>query len=146
MNATEYADWLVTRPWGLWCTWTFPIPEGLRGGNRSNLGWTQVGTQGAVRYYQRLWQVWLWEKVVPKASYSVLAVESHRSGAKHLHSLIGWPPGPHDAYVYLMRLMWREFGGGFSRVQAYNGTQGVFEYCAKYAIKDDCLYFVGQWG
>jgi len=152
MNVTSegYAEWLVERDWGLWCTWTFPVPNvkaGLLGGDSKSLGWNRVGVQRAVRSYQRIWQMWLWTQVIPKTSYSVLAVESHRSGAKHLHSLIGWPnPGENYAYVYLLQLMWAEFGGGFSRVQNYNGTEGVFGYCAKYAIKDDCLYFVGQWG
>jgi len=136
-----YAEWLASKAWTHWTTWTFPIPRG--DGNR--LGFTGMGTQGALKAYQRFWQMCLWGKVIPETSYSLVAIEPHKSGAKHLHSLVGSETGSGRVIEYLLPKLWSYVGGGFCRIQAYNGSPGVHEYCSKYAIKDDCLHFFGRW-
>jgi len=136
-----YAEWLSTKEWTHWTTWTFPTPAGS--GDR--IGWTKVGTTGALRAFQRFWQMSVWSKALSQTSFGLVAIESHKTGAKHVHALIGNEALRGRVIAYQLPHLWTYVGGGFCRIQAYNGSPGVHAYCAKYAIKDDALHFVGNW-
>lgn len=145
----DYGAALNNIPWDYWITLTFPLPARTA---YQTLGWTYIGGTRALKTAQAWWSLCLSTAVLEKGSFAVVAIEKHKSGARHLHCLLrsAAGQGPLGDYTRAyretaLRRVWRSLGGGYTRVRQYAATGGCREYLAKYASKEDTLYFLGSW-
>ena len=130
-----WVEFLTAHSWQSMVTHTFP---------------DHVGPEVAANVYAR------WCRHVDKLTGLRLrwarATEYQRRGVVHFHSLIaGWLPD-YDRWsadeVTARRTeleeLWRDVGGGFSRIDVYTPARAI--YCTKYVAKGGDMDLGGAWG
>lgn len=112
----EYGQWLTTRPWDWYATFTFREWIHPEWGAQLYDAWATRLAQDAGR-------------VMTHAR----ALEYQRRGVVHFHSLI-WNVGEHQRRFKWMQ-MWESMGGGISRIYEYDRAKGAAYYVGKYLTK-----------